>query len=282
MDWLEWRQIGRMLLLPPASPLCVVAVGLLLSIRRPFAGRALAAVGLVAAWLSATWAVADALYVGLEAGQRPLDEATLRAAMRSPDPPRAVVVVALGARRDGLYEPREDRVLTRSLERAVAAARIAGRAGLPVLVHGSAPRGAEPSDAELVRRTIERDGGGATVRWVVASDAVGHADIGRAIAHALAAEGIVSVIASTHAHNMPRLRPALEATGLVVLPAPHTFRAADGRGPRRWVPDADAAEAVRMAVYEWSGLLSYRLPGRGLRAPHGPGVEAQTANPAAR
>lgn len=285
-DWLAWRQLGRMLMLPPASPLCVIAVGLLLSLRRPRLGRALCAVGLVAAWASSTWVLADAMYVRLEAGQRPLDEATLRTAMRGANPPRAVVVVAVGARRDGLFEPREDRLLTRSLERAVAAARVANRAGLPVLVHGSAASGEEPSDAEQMRRAIEREGGGATVRWVAASGAVGHAELGRAVARALAPEGIGSVIVSTHAHNMPRLKPALEAAGLVVLPAPHTFRASDGRGLRRWLPDADAAEAVRVAAYEWSGLLSYRLPGRALHAPDGAAAGAPpgapTAMPSAR
>lgn len=264
MEWLEVRQVARMLMLPPASPLCAIVAGLLLSLRRPRLGRALAAAGVLAAWLTSTWGLADALYAGLEAGQRPLDAATLRAAMQRPDAPRAVVVVAVGSRRDGRFEPRGDRLVTRSLERAVAAARVARESGLPVLVHGTPARAQEPSDAALMRETIEREAG-VTVRWVDTSGAAGHAEIARRIAGTLAADGIGSVIVSTHAHNMPRLAPALQAAGLAVLPAPHTFRGGDTRGVRRWLPNADAAEANMVALYEWFGVLSYRLPGRALR-----------------
>lgn len=265
MDWLELREAAKALLLPPASPILLITAGVLLTLRRPRAGRALAGIGLVAAWLSATWALADAMFGALESGQRPLDAQTLRAALDGPDPPRAVVVVAAGARRDGLFEPRAERLVTRSLERAVAAARLAKQAGLPVLIHGWSDPGMDATSAELMRRVIEDDGG-ATVRWLDVSGGVGHAGIGQAIARTLAADGVASVIASTHAHNMPRLRPGLEAAGLKVLPAPHTFRSADTSGPRRWLPNGDAAEANAIAFYEWFGLLSYRLPGRALAA----------------
>ena len=69
MDWLELREAAKALLLPPASPILLITVGVLLTLRRPRAGRALAGIGLVAAWLSATWALADAMFGALESGQ---------------------------------------------------------------------------------------------------------------------------------------------------------------------------------------------------------------------
>lgn len=269
MDWPELRTLLKTLMLPPASPLCVIALGLLLSALRPRTGRALAAIGLAAAWLTATWGLADRLFAGLEAGQRPLDETTLQQAMRRPDPPQAVVVVSMGARRDGLHEPRGERLLTRSLERAVAAARVAKLSGLPVYVQGFPDTHLQAPAAELMRRTIEQELG-APVRWVDTAASVGHAEIGRRVAEVLAADGIRSVIASTHAHNMPRLRPALEAAGLAVLPAPHSFRTAGLAGFGAWLPNADAMEANMVALYEWAGLWSYRLPGRALGPPEAP------------
>ena len=255
MDGSELREVLKLLLLPPASPMLVAAAGVLLSLRLRRVGAAIAAAGLVAAWLTATWGLADAMFNALEAGQRPLDAAALRAAMQGPDAPQAVVVLAAGARRDGVLR------IVRAVRRA--------RAGLPILVHGFPDVGMDASTPALMRRVMEDDLG-ATVRWVDTSGGTGHAGVAHAIARTLAADGVRSVIASTHAHNMPRLRPALEAAGLVVLPAPHTFRGADTSGLRRWLPSGGGAEANAHAVYEWLGLQSYRLPGRALQGPTAP------------
>ncbi len=269
MDGSELREVLKLLLLPPASPMLVAAAGVLLSLRLRRVGAAVAATGLLAAWLTATWGLADAMFNALEAGQRPLDAAALRAAMQGPDAPQAVVVLAAGARRDGVFAPRQERLVAASLERAVAAARVARQAGLPILVHGFPDVGMDASTPALMRRVMEDDLG-ATVRWVDTSGGTGHAGVAHAIARTLAADGVRSVIASTHAHNMPRLRPALEAAGLVVLPAPHTFRGADTSGLRRWLPSGEGAEANAYAFYEWLGLQSYRLPGRALQGPTAP------------
>jgi len=271
VDWLEIRTALKAALLPPGLPLCVAAFGLLLSIRLPWTGRAIVGVGLVVAWLTSTWALAGAVFGALEAGQRPLDAATLQRAMQGPRPPRAVVVLSVGVRRDGQYEPRGERLTPKSMERAVAAARVARLAKLPIMVHGHRDVHMEMQSVERMRRVIE-DELGATVRWVENSGGVGHAEIGRNIARALSADGIDSVIVSAPAHNMPRLAPALEAAGLKVLPAPHTFRADEHYGIERWLPNADAVEANGTAFYEWLGLLSYRLPGRALvpRDAHAP------------
>ncbi|HMS81260.1 MAG TPA: hypothetical protein PKC20_17375, partial [Burkholderiaceae bacterium] len=93
MDGSELREVLKLLLLPPASPMLVAAAGVLLSLRLRRVGAAIAAAGLVAAWLTATWGLADAMFNALEAGQRPLDAAALRAAMQGPDAPQAVVVL---------------------------------------------------------------------------------------------------------------------------------------------------------------------------------------------
>lgn len=274
LDWPELRILLKALLLPPASPLCLAVLGLALAFLRPravrIAGRVLLAVGLVLAWLTSTWAMADRMFAALEAGQRPLDAETLKRALEGPDPPRAVVVVSMGARRDGLHMREGERLLTRSTERAVAAAQVAKRAGLPLYVQGYGEKDLLRSSAEQMARLMRDDMGAQILHVDDALPGIGHAEIGRRVATVLAKDGITSVILSTHAHNMPRLRPALEAAGLKVLPAPHTFRAADLAGPVAWVPQADAVEANGIAFYEWIGRLSYRLPGRALEpAPQG-------------
>lgn len=272
MDWPELRILLKALLLPPASPLCVAALGLLLSFVRPWAGRVLLAVGLAGVWLTSTWALADRMFIALEAGQRPLDAATLKQALEGPDPPRAVVVVSTGARRDGLHMRDGERLLTRSVERAVAAAQVARRADLPVYVQGLGGEGdLLVSSGRQMARLISEDLGAKVLRADDGLVGIGHAEIAHRVATVLKAEGITSVIVSTHAHNMPRLRPALEASGLKVLPAPHTFRAAAVTGLIAWVPQADAVEANGIAFYEWLGMLSYKVPGRELAPDPAPG-----------
>lgn len=267
MDLIQLKSVLKSLLLPPAGLLLLAAVAVLATARLPRAGRATAIVALLACWLASTFAVADAGFRYLEAGLQPLDAARWEAERAGPRPPKAVVVIGAGARRDGVLEPFSERLLTRSLERAVGAARTARLTGLPVLAHGGLTTGLQSSEAAILRRVLAEDFA-VEVRWLDERVPSGHAEIGRNAAALLARDGIDSVVLSTHAYNMRRARAALEAAGLRVVPAPHTFRAAaPARSWRKWVASADGLEATFIVAYEVFGIWSYRLPGRALVPP---------------
>lgn len=267
MDPIELKAIIKALLLPPAGLLLLALLGLSMIRWWPRAGRRLALAGVIACWVVAMPVVPETSFRWLEAGQRPLDAATWQALQSASEAPRAVVILGAGARRDGLVEPPVERLVTRSLERAVGGARIARDTGLPVLLSGAHVPGMRLSEAELMRRVVE-DELGASVRWLDVERPIGHAEIGRQVAAALRPDGIDTVLLATHAYHMRRARLALEAAGLRVVSAPHSFRAAPvARSWRQWVPSADGLEASFLAFHEVFGLLSYQLPGRALDVP---------------
>jgi len=233
--------------------------GLWLARRRPRAGRALAIAGVASAWLLATPLAADALAALVEAGQRPLDDATWQAVRAGPSPPQAVVVLGAGIVPDRSAGPGRERLSARSLERAAAGARTARATGLPVMVCGGRPIATRESEAALMRRALETDLGTA-VRWTEegSRDTIENAANAAAL---LGAEGIRRIVLVTHAHHMRRARAAFEAAGFAVLPAPHD--PLSGRlgtpGPRDLLPSAEAATASSIAVHELLGRAWQRL-----------------------
>ncbi|MFP5405567.1 MAG: hypothetical protein ACLGHY_04255, partial [Gammaproteobacteria bacterium] len=81
-----------MLLVPPALPLLVAALGLLLLLRFPGAGRLLAWIGLIAAWLLSSGLGASQVAAWAEGGALQAQTAdSLREALARPDAPQAVV-----------------------------------------------------------------------------------------------------------------------------------------------------------------------------------------------
>jgi uncharacterized SAM-binding protein YcdF (DUF218 family) len=267
VDLIELKAIVKALLLPPAGLLLLTLLGVLMIRRWPRTGRVIALTGIGVCWAVAMPVVPETAFRWLEAGQRPLDVAEWQTARSTSGPPIAVVILGAGVRRDGVMEPPAERLLTRSLERAVGGARIARDTGLPVLISGAHVPGMRMSEAELMRRVVQGEMG-AQVRWLDTERPIGHAQIGRQVAAALAPDGIDTVLLATHAYHMRRARLALEAAGLRVVPAPHTFRAAPVAFVwRQWVPSAEGLEASFLAFHEVFGLLSYRLPGRALSTP---------------
>jgi uncharacterized SAM-binding protein YcdF (DUF218 family) len=252
----------RTLVLPPAAPLLLAAIGVALWRRRPVLGRRLAIAGVALAWALSTHLVADPLVRGVEGGQRPLDAAAWEAARTGPHPPRAVVILGGGAVVDGPFPERRERLTPRSLQRVVAGARTARATGLPVLVSGGGTPWLASTEAALMREVLERDLG-VPVRWLEDGSRDTAENASRSAAM-LRADGVDSVVLVTHAYHMARSVAAFEAAGLRVLPAPHDWRGDPGglRLADAW-PSASAIEQTWLAAHELVGRAWYRLRGQG-------------------
>lgn len=260
-----WQSAARVigaLLLPPALPLLVATLGLLVLRNRPRTGRTLVWIGLLAAWLFASGTGASLLAGLAEGGERRgLTVESLRAALAGSEAPQAIVILGGGSRHHPLETPDREFVKPLTLERLVHGAWIARTSRLPVLVSGGVPRPGRASEAALMKRTLESRLG-TPVRWTEETSE----DTGQNATHSaqiLKAAGISRIVLVTQAYHMPRAAASFRRAGLTVLPAPHGFAS----GMREWtprdlIPNGDAAALSWRASHELLGRLWYRLRGR--------------------
>jgi uncharacterized SAM-binding protein YcdF (DUF218 family) len=262
-DWFTLRKLLTALLLPPGGPLLLIAFGLLLcGGRRAPLGRAIAGIGLIAAYLLSTNAIGSQLMRLVERDLQPWSP-TLVAPPRDgrAEPPRAIVVLGGGLERERRGEVLRDRMSSRTLERVLHAARLARATGLPVLVSGGRVAPHRTTEADLMRRALEDDFG-VRVRWVeqVSRDTAENA---AKTAEVLRADRITRVILVTHAYHMRRAAQAFEAAGIGVVAAPGHF-ASDAAGDhwRDWVPSVPGITVNAHAARELVAYAWYRLSGR--------------------
>lgn len=256
------RRLAGTLLLPPALPLLVAALGLLALRRWPAAGRLLAWTGLLSAWILSSgvgaWGLASLVEGSAQRGQ---SVESLRAAMAGRDPPQAVVILGGGIRADARETPAREFVKPLTLERLAHGAWVARTTRLPVMVSGGVPREGMPSEAQVLRRTLEQSLG-TPVRWMEDSSK----DTGqnaRNSAEILKRAGITRVILVTQAYHMPRAEASFRKAGLSVLPAPHGFAAGElDLGLSDLVPSGEAAALSYRAAHELLGRLWYRMVDR--------------------
>lgn len=243
------KKVLAALLLPPLSPLLLVAAGLLVASWRRRLGHALAWCGVLAGVLLATPASVGLMLRALE----PATALDLEAARGA----QAIVIVGAG-RRTHAPEFGGTTVNRLSLERLRYGAVVARATGLPVLVSGGAPRG-ERAEAELMRDSLEADFAVA-VRWLetASRDTRQNAQFSAPLLKAASVQRIVLV---THAAHMARAQAEFERQGLDVVPAPTAWLAGPPRDDEAHLsalPSQNAAYAGWFAVHEWLGGLAYR------------------------
>ncbi len=245
------KKILATLILPPAGPLLLAALGLLLLRRWPRLGRTLAWGGIVFLWLISTPLIAQALLHTLETAP-PLDMAQDMARVR-----RAQAIVVLGG---GNYlvapEYGGDTVGRITLERVRYAARLARETGLPLLVTGGAPQGGTP-EGQTMRAALEHDFG-VPVRWVEdrSLDTRENALYSAAI---LRAAGVDRVLLVTYAFHMPRSLAAFADTGLEIIPAPTAYATLSPFKLTQLLPTERGLEQGYFALHEWLGLVAQKL-----------------------
>jgi uncharacterized SAM-binding protein YcdF (DUF218 family) len=243
------KMLLRSLLLPPAGPLLLAAIGAcLISARGAGAARRTGWVLLMAAlatlWLLATPIVADEL-TRLAQRYPPLDLSR---------PVQAQAIVIVGGEEARSVAPEyggAPAVGAGLLERVTYAAYVAQHTRLPVLVSGA------PVEALAMRTTLAREFHLET-RWVEAHsrDTFQNAQFSAEI---LRAAGVRRIILVTEADHEWRAAHEFASTGLSVVPAPAGVWSYPGPSAQRYVPGVVALAHSTAALYEIFGDLVRRV-----------------------
>jgi uncharacterized SAM-binding protein YcdF (DUF218 family) len=236
------------LLLPPAAPLLLAALGAALvglGVRRGArrSGWALLVIGLGSLWLLATPIVAEKL---TRIAQRcpPLD-------LSRSLPAQAIVILGGGSPTEAAPEyggdPAPGGFL---LERLAYGAYLARRTALPVLVTGT------DLETRAMQVSLARNFGVAT-RWVESRsrDTFQNAQFSAPL---LKAAGVTRIVLVTDADHEWRAAQEFTATGLAVLPAPEGLYEPHAHRLVHYVPNAAALDASTRALYELLGDLTRR------------------------
>jgi uncharacterized SAM-binding protein YcdF (DUF218 family) len=234
--FLPLKTFARTLILPPASPLILAVVGLLLMSRRRRLGVALVVIGVGSLWACSLPVVSDVLTHFAER-YPPLDPS-------KPVDAQAIVILGGGAVRRapeyGGWATEGD-----ALERVSYGAFLARRTGLPILVTGTS------EEAQGMSATLVRDLG-VPVRWAEnhSRDTFENA---RFSARILRADGIHRILLVTSSPHEWRAAREFTGAGLEVVPAP-----VGGDTPRSYVagdfvPTAHGLHRSHDALYELIG-----------------------------
>jgi len=232
------KAIVKALVLPPAGPLLLALVGLLVTRHSPRAGRVLIWTGALSLVLLCLPIVAWLLARPFD--MKPLDYAEAKRA-------QAIVILGGGTRRRA-PEYGGDTMARLTAERVRYGARGERQTGLPVLVAGGSMPDVQSSEAAIMREVLEAEYGVA-VRWTEDRSRNTHENA-RFSAALLRADGVATVVLVAHAMDMPRARAEFASAGIATVAAPTGLASA---GPIRlmdFVPSAPALQASHDALYE--------------------------------
>ena len=243
--WL--KSFLKAMVLPPAGPLLLAGLGLLLLGRHPRAGRALAAAGVI---LLAALSLSPVSYLlqrslGVAA---PLD---LQQAQHA----QAIVILGGGTRPEA-PEYGGDTLGGLTLERVRYGARIARLTRLPVLVSGGSVSGGDP-EAQLMQQALVEEFG-IPVRWAEIDSRNTHENAVRSAA-ILRADGVRRVVLVGHSFDIPRARAEFLAQGIEVIPAPIAIPSFALDDVLDLVPSMGALQGSYYAIYELLGLAVQRV-----------------------
>ena len=248
MDPIWLKAILKSLVLPPTGPLLLSVLGLLIIVRRPRAGRVLAATGVVLLLALSMPAVAAILMRCIDQSP-PLDLEVAKTA-------QAIVILGGGTRRDAA-EYGGDTLGRLTLERVRYGARVARQSGLPVMVAGGSVSGGAP-EAQLMRRAL-KDEFGVPVEWIEDRSRTTHQNALYS-AKILKANQIRRIVLVAHGFDMPRATAEFGLQGIETVKAPtgislHPW----GGAPRDWLPTISGLQSSYYAVYEILALTVFWL-----------------------
>jgi len=244
------KKIVSTLLIPPALPFFITAIGLLLLGRKPRTGKTLAWSGLFL-WLFLTSPFGTELLV------RPLERypAITPKALTEV---QAIVILAGGQRATNEEFDGAASVNRLTLERVRYGARLARRTTLPVLLSGGAPTGFRP-ESVLMAETLKTDFG-VDAKWIE-QRSLDTQDNATMSAEILKKAGISRIALVTHAAHMRRAVAEFEAAGITVTPAPLSFMSEGPHGEEffDYLPNMTSAYTGWYAMHEWIGIAAQKI-----------------------
>ena len=246
------KKLLSALLLPPTSPLLLIALGLVLASRTASRRRGLLLAALGGATLLALSLppVAGALSAPL---QLRADPGTWRGA-------QAVVVLGGGLRR-APSEYGGDTLSSSSLERLRYGVWLARQSGLPLLLSGGVVFGGPPE--ARVMAEVARGEYALSPRWVEEASRDTRENA-RLSARLLAEARVTRVLLVTSGEHSRRAVAEFRAAGLDPLSAPTApYRPASDHWSQL-LPSARALAASASALHEWLGLLAIAIAETGM------------------
>jgi uncharacterized SAM-binding protein YcdF (DUF218 family) len=244
----ELRPVLTALALPPAAPLLLALLGILVATRRRGAGLALALAGVVAAWLLSTNGMALVLARGLLPPVQAVRPAQLQQV-------QAIVVVLPEAPEYGA--PQLASTTASRLRYGLWLARQTGKPlGFAGGIGWTAVGTPTEPEAQVAQRVTAQEYG-TQLRWVDGRSR-DTAENAREMAQLLHADGVRRIALVTDAPHMSRAMVAFRAAGFEVLPAPANFVIPMDRAVLRWLPSGHGFADCRRVVRDWLGLLVAR------------------------
>lgn len=239
----------KVLFLPPGLICVVIAIGLLVALRRRRLGLAVITAGTVLLYLLSMPLVAAGL------GRATQTVPVLDDAAAKKSGAQAIVVLSAGSEP---FSPEYggESVDGITLQRLRYAAHLHRVTGLPILATGGRAPGDRVPLALLMKTALEEDFG-VPVRWIEPAAGTTREN-GTLSAPLLKRDGITRILLVTHAAHMARADRVFTEAGLDVVPAPTIFTAPSRTFPADFVPRLSALESTSYTLYEWMGGLLYR------------------------
>jgi uncharacterized SAM-binding protein YcdF (DUF218 family) len=248
MTLLWIKQVVKLLVLPPAGPLLVALVGLMVVRRRPRVGSALLAIGLISLTLLSMSAVGGLMVRSLDRSSvwKP---GTISGA--------GAIVVLGGGLRPFAPEYGGATVNSATLERLRYGARLARETGLPILVSGGIVSAGAPPEAVLMRDVLTSEFS-LPVRWVETRSRNTHENALRS-AELLSQSGIRRVLLVGHAYDFPRSTAEFRAAGIDAIAAPIDMQVAGGYSFGDFLPSVTGMRLSHYAIYEFLANVAFHL-----------------------
>ena len=248
-DPFRWKILLNALILPPTAPLVVALIGLAIWRRHPRSGRALAALGVLSLFMLSLPIVAGALI-------RFVDDSMVLDVHRAGSA-QAIVILGGGIRRNA-PEYGSATLGRLTLERVRYGARVARQLKLPVLVTGGRLSPSVPTEAALMKESLQ-DEYGVPVRWVEDRSTNTHENAAMSAA-ILRAEGIDRIVLVAHGFDMPRATAEFAAAGIDAIPAPTGIPGpSQGAVVMDFIPSAEALVGSYYALYELFANVARRM-----------------------